>query len=112
MSYPPDWPRCHCGRPVLDGHLTCGRVECGTQAEAAGRRIDQYIPVPAVGVPVDMGWAIGVLNADETFTRTCKGCGVRVTSPIDAKGDVRPGPIEHRDNCPVYARLGNNPTLS
>jgi hypothetical protein len=26
--YPPDWPRCHCGDHALDGHLTCGRVEC------------------------------------------------------------------------------------
>jgi hypothetical protein len=35
MTYPPDWPRCRCGAPVLDGHLTCGRADCGTQAEAA-----------------------------------------------------------------------------
>lgn len=28
MTYPPNWPRCRCGEPVLDGHLTCGRVEC------------------------------------------------------------------------------------
>jgi len=35
MNYPADWPRCRCGEPVLDGHLTCGRVECGTQADAA-----------------------------------------------------------------------------
>lgn len=26
--YPVDWPCCACGQPVLDGHLTCGRVEC------------------------------------------------------------------------------------
>lgn len=26
--YPPGWPRCHCGDYALDGHLTCGRVEC------------------------------------------------------------------------------------
>jgi hypothetical protein len=29
LGYPPGWPRCPaCGLPVLDGHLTCGRVEC------------------------------------------------------------------------------------
>lgn len=27
-AYPPNWPRCACGFPVLDGHLTCGRQEC------------------------------------------------------------------------------------
>jgi len=26
--YPPGWPRCACGLPVMDGHLTCGRLEC------------------------------------------------------------------------------------
>lgn len=27
-GYPADWPKCHCGRPVLDGHLTCGDARC------------------------------------------------------------------------------------
>lgn len=36
--YPPGWPRCACGDYVLDGHETCGRVECGTQADAEARR--------------------------------------------------------------------------
>lgn len=36
--YPPNWPRCDCGQPCLDGHLTCGNVACGTQAEAEARR--------------------------------------------------------------------------
>lgn len=27
--YPPGWPSCpNCGRPALDGHLTCGHAEC------------------------------------------------------------------------------------
>lgn len=27
--YPNNWPRCpHCGDFALDGHITCGRVEC------------------------------------------------------------------------------------
>ena len=27
--YPPGWPRCPvCGDFALDGHITCGRVEC------------------------------------------------------------------------------------
>lgn len=30
--YPPDWPRCTCGEPVLDGHLTCGRAGCSEVA--------------------------------------------------------------------------------
>jgi hypothetical protein len=34
-SYPPGWPKCpNCGAPALDGHITCGNVEC---AEAAAR---------------------------------------------------------------------------
>jgi len=28
MNYPVGWPRCDCGKPVLDGHLTCGEVTC------------------------------------------------------------------------------------
>lgn len=111
--YPPDWPKCHCGEPALDGHLTCGRLECDeAQARRDGQRIDQYVRVPGVGVKLDMGWAIGVLNADETFTRTCKGCGITVTTPVNAAGDVSPAPIRHKDHCPVLARLGNNPALS
>jgi hypothetical protein len=27
-EYPDGWRSCVCGYPVLDGHLTCGRVEC------------------------------------------------------------------------------------
>jgi hypothetical protein len=77
-----------------------------------GRRIDHYFAAPAAGVPIDMGWAIGVLNRDDTFTRTCKGCGVQVTTPVDAAGEVTPAPIRHHDHCPMYARLGNNAALS
>lgn len=29
IGYPPGWPACPgCGEPALDGHVTCGRVEC------------------------------------------------------------------------------------
>lgn len=28
-GYPADWPRCPaCGRAAMDGHITCGRLEC------------------------------------------------------------------------------------
>src|SRR4029077_618245 len=29
-GYPADWPKCAagCGLPALDGHATCGRVQC------------------------------------------------------------------------------------
>jgi hypothetical protein len=77
-----------------------------------GKRIDHYVMVPNVGEPVDLGWAIGVLNADETFTRTCKGCGVRVTTAVSKSGEVVPVPIQHGDDCPMFDRLGNNPALS
>lgn len=30
-GYPLNWPKCPaCGRPSLDGHKSCGRVECGS----------------------------------------------------------------------------------
>jgi hypothetical protein len=77
-----------------------------------GRRIDQYTQVSAVGVPFDLGWAIGVLNADETVTRTCKACHASATTPVTPAGEVTPAPITHEDGCPIYARLGNNPVLS
>jgi hypothetical protein len=29
MGYPANWPQCpKCGEPALDGHITCGSVEC------------------------------------------------------------------------------------
>lgn len=34
-GYPPDWPRCPgCGKPALDGHITCGDARC----DEGGRR--------------------------------------------------------------------------
>jgi hypothetical protein len=28
-GYPLDWPKCpSCGRPVMDGHITCGQAKC------------------------------------------------------------------------------------
>jgi hypothetical protein len=39
MNYPNDWPRCACGEPVLDGHLTCGDVACNeSDARASAAR--------------------------------------------------------------------------
>lgn len=41
-AYPPGWPACPgCGRPVLDGHLTCGAAFCGEARERA-RVTEQY----------------------------------------------------------------------
>jgi len=31
-GYPDGWPACACGAPVLDGHLTCGALECDESA--------------------------------------------------------------------------------
>lgn len=31
--YPKDWPKCPgCGEPALDGHITCGKLECDERA--------------------------------------------------------------------------------
>ncbi len=39
--YPKDWPRCHCGDFVLDGHLTCGRLECDESRTRDERDLDE-----------------------------------------------------------------------
>lgn len=32
--YPENWPKCPaCGDFALDGHITCGRVQCGEGAQ-------------------------------------------------------------------------------
>jgi hypothetical protein len=42
MNYPKDWPRCpQCDDFALDGHITCGRLECDEALErdkAGGKR--------------------------------------------------------------------------
>jgi len=38
FGYPADWPRCDCGKPVLDGHLTCGEVSCDESAARHDQR--------------------------------------------------------------------------
>jgi hypothetical protein len=41
-EYPGDWPCCPaCGRPALDGHITCGRAECN-EAEQRGIKAQPY----------------------------------------------------------------------
>ncbi len=42
-TYPPNWPRCTCGEPCLDGKATCGRVECMNR-EQAKRQHQNNIP--------------------------------------------------------------------
>jgi len=42
MNYPPDWPVCpNCGKPALDGHITCGSYACG-EHRFRRQRADQY----------------------------------------------------------------------
>lgn len=36
-GYPAGWPRCACGEPALDGHLTCGRLGCSESAARVAR---------------------------------------------------------------------------
>jgi len=76
-----------------------------------GQRID-HLGVFAVGVPVDLGWAVAVLHADRTVSRTCKGCGVEARTPIAPNGRVVEAAIHHRAGCPVAEGLGNNPITS
>jgi hypothetical protein len=76
-----------------------------------GRRIDHLVWM-VVGVPVDLGWGIAVLNADQTVTRTCRSCGVSVVTAVLPGGKVAEAAVHHRSNCRVVDRLGNNPTRS
>src|SRR2546428_7415494 len=52
--------------------------------DRGARRLDQW--VPEIGVSVDLGWGTAVVNADDTVTRNCKGCGASGT------GRRPPGP--------------------
>jgi hypothetical protein len=39
MTYPLNWPKCACGAPVMDSHLTCGRATCAeSKARDRARR--------------------------------------------------------------------------
>jgi hypothetical protein len=78
--------------------------------EGTMRRIDYLGPFP-VGAAVDIGWGLAVLHADDTLTRTCKGCGVATTTAVDrATGRVAEAAIGHHPACPMV--LGNNAALS
>lgn len=77
----------------------------------SGQRIDSFVVI-AVGEPVDLGWGIAELHADGTLTRTCKGCGVSVTTAVGTSGKVAEAAIHHGAGCTVLARLGNNGALS
>jgi hypothetical protein len=42
MTYPENWPRCpNCGDFALDGHITCGRVECD-EGDARRRKAEEW----------------------------------------------------------------------
>jgi hypothetical protein len=37
-GYPKDWPKCpKCGDPAMDGHITCGKLECDELFERRAR---------------------------------------------------------------------------
>jgi hypothetical protein len=46
-AYPPDWPQCPgCGLPALDGHITCGQVECNEAGRRAAAAIRAALALP------------------------------------------------------------------
>ena len=55
-TYPPNWPRCKCGRHVLDGHFTCGRVEC---SETSARETARLTWLHDDEVIQAVGWSVG-----------------------------------------------------
>lgn len=77
---------------------------------SGSRRVD-YLGLFQPEVPVDIGWGIAILHADQTVTRTCKGCGVSVRTPYDPiTHQVAEAAIIHKRHCPVVPP--NNPILS
>jgi hypothetical protein len=72
--------------------------------DARGRQIHQWVAAP--GETVDLGWGTATINADDTVTRTCKGCGVSLTTPTWREGNVLhvvPNEFHHGDGCAVMA---------
>lgn len=68
---PGAFPPCDCGEPVLDGHLTCGDVACGTQAEAEARRRQR----PTLKVSTLSGPSIVTLRT-ATASRVSEGAAI------------------------------------
>ena len=53
-NYPDWWPQCvNCIRPALDGHLTCGHVECDEDAALEAEFKREVKNDPARFVPLD-----------------------------------------------------------
>jgi hypothetical protein len=53
----------------------------------------------------DLGWGVARINADDTVTQTCKGCGASATSAGVRKGNtvhVAEAALEHGVGCPVW----------
>ena len=83
--YPKDWPKCPaCDAPALDGHITCGKLECDERAARIIR--EQYGP-PKVhiliegralcgkpGVPGDWRDGHRWVRFEERATATCDEC--------------------------------------
>jgi hypothetical protein len=74
-----------------------------------GTRLDQWVATATEIVDLGWGWASFHEQGDAiTVTRTCKGCGVSVTSPGHREGEVlrvEPRPFEHGDHCPMLRRI-------
>ena len=77
------------------------------------RLIDTLVSVEGFEVPTDIGWGIVTFHKDGTLTRTCKGCGVSVTSrvteersPLNPRAHkVESKPFQHGPGCPVWDEL-------
>jgi hypothetical protein len=88
----------------LDPSVSAPEKERAVTADDHGTQIAQSVTA-SVGKLVDLGWAVGVLDADGVFHRTCKGCGESVASPVDDRGNVAPVAVRHRNDCPELRKL-------
>lgn len=101
--YPSDWPSCPgCGRPAMDGHITCGSASCDEGGARAARAA-----APAARLPVHYVFASGspsepnpcpILGASTpgayrttlyTTHVTCFWCRDEIRRRAEAKTEVR-----------------------
>ena len=85
MTYPDDWPRCpRCGKHALDGHITCGSVECN-ESEARRERTSTEFSVcqffPDGGYEYVCRW-VTAEKAFEVFQRMTQTLGARLGTTV------------------------------
>ncbi len=70
--YPSNWPKCEgCGRPALDGHLTCGDVACD---ESSARLATVDFPADDFAPRGEVLFCLACNGTGRTGGTTCSVC--------------------------------------